>query len=120
MPRPDKEINPGRDLGNLDGPISSARTHNWTKYGGSRTTESHRGSPSDLEVEADDVTIVEHEDDTASKYTTRGTAAHGVRLPDTGRPTQPISFVKEWIVTRTIEGRTYRRSDEFMIVELKD
>jgi hypothetical protein len=104
----------------LDGPISSARTHNWTKYGGSRTTESHRGSPSDLEVEADDVTIVEHEDDTASKYTTRGTAAHGVRLPDTGRPTQPISFVKEWIVTRTIEGRTYRRSDEFMIVELKD
>lgn len=120
MPRPDKEINPGSELGNLDGPISSTRTHSWTKYGGPRTTASHRGSPSDLEVEADDVTIVEHEDETASKYTTRGTAAHGIGLPDTDRPSQPIPIVKEWIVTRTIEGRIYRRSDELAFIELKE
>ena len=120
MPRPDKEINPGSDLGNLDGPTSSARTHSWTKYGGPRTTESQGGSPSDLEVEADDVTIVEHEGETASGYAARGTAAHGIALPDTDRPSQPIPIVREWIVTRTIEGRIYRRSDELVFSELKD
>lgn len=120
MPRPDKEINPGSDLGNLDGPISSARTHSWTKHSVPRTLEDHPGSPSDLEVESDDVTIVEHEDETASKYTTRGTVAHGIGLPDTDRPSQPIPIVKEWIVTRTIEGRIYRRSDELAFIELED
>ncbi len=120
MPRPDKKIEPGRDLGNLDGPRSSAYTHSWTKYGGLRTVESHRDLPKDLEVEADGVTVVEHEDETASKYTMRGRAAHEIGLPDTDRPSQPVPFVKEWIVKRTIEGRIYRRSDELAIVELKD
>ena len=120
MPRPDKEINPGSHLGDLDGSVSGARAHSWTKHGGPETVEGHRGSPSDLEVGAGDVTIVEHAGETESKYQTRGTAAHGIGLPDEGHRSKPISFVKEWIVTRTIEGRVYRRTDELVMVELKD
>jgi len=73
-----------------------------------------------LEVEAGDVTIVEHEDESASKYTTRGTAAHGIGLPEEARGSRPILFIREWIVTRKIEGRIYRRSDELVMVELED
>jgi len=120
VPRPDKEINPGSDSGKLDDPVSSARTHTWSKYGGPETVETHRGPPSSLEVEAGDVTIVEHEDESASKYTTRGTAAHGIGLPEEARGSRPILFIREWIVTRKIEGRIYRRSDELVMVELED
>jgi hypothetical protein len=92
----------------------------WRKYGGPETVEGHQRSPGTVEVTVDDVTIVEHEDETASKYTTRGTSAHEIGLPDAEHRSQPASFVKEWIVTRTVEGRTYRRSDKLVMVELND
>jgi hypothetical protein len=120
MPRPNKRIIPGREHGQLDGPVSSARAHTWTKYGGPETVEGRGDSPNTVEVTVDDVTVIEYEGETASKYVTRGTSAHGIDVPDAGHPPRPVSFVKEWIVARTIEGRTYRRSDTLEMIELKD
>ncbi len=120
MTRPDKRISPGREHGQLDGPVSSPRAHTWTKYGGPETVEGRGGSPDTVEVTVDDVTIIEREGETASKYMSRGTSAHGIHVPDAGHPPRRVSFVKEWIVARTIEGRTYRRSDTLVMVELED
>jgi hypothetical protein len=119
MPRPDKEFKPGLQGGRLDGPISPP-VHSWTKYGGPETAETHRGSPSTIEVTVDDITVVERAEDAESKYTTRGTSAHDMVIPGVDHRSRSVSFVKEWTVSRSVEGRTYRRSDELLIVKIED
>lgn len=118
MPRPDKDINPG----SLDGPSSSSRSESWTKYGGPETAGGSRGAPSSvdsviLEVTVDDITVIEHSNAQESKYTTRGTAAHGIGLPEDKLAGRPIEFVPEWTVERTIEGRVYHRIDTLVMVQ---
>jgi hypothetical protein len=115
MPRPDKDINPGR----LDGPVSPSRSQSWTKYGGPETAGGHRGVPSTVEVTVDDITVTEHPDELQSKYTTRGTAAHGIGLPEEVLKKNRVEYVREWVVDRTVEGRIYRRADRLVMVELK-
>jgi hypothetical protein len=116
MPRPDKEINPGR----LDGPESRPSRESWTKYGGPETADAHRGSSGTVEVTVDDITVTERPDDSGSKYTTRGTAAHGVGLSEEVLKKDRVEFVREWVIDRTVEGRTYRRTDKLIMVELSD
>lgn len=116
MPRPDKVINPGR----LDGPASSVRSHSWSKYGGAETVESHRGVQSTVEVTVDDITVIEHGDESDEKYSTRDTVAHGIGNPDFARPSPPVDLVKKWVVDRSVEGRSYHRRDIFVMVGLTD
>jgi hypothetical protein len=116
MPRPDKEINPGR----LDGPASSSRSHSWTKYGGAETAEPERGAPSTVEVTVDDITVIGTSEDVETKYTTRGTAAHGIGIPDEKLQKKRVEFVREWVIDRKVEGRTYWRTDTLVMVELGD
>lgn len=119
MPRPDKPINSG---GRLDGPASSSRGTTWTKHGGPEGLEGFRGAPSSIEVTVDDITIVEEPEapttDEApvgdaeptaplSKWDQRGTAAH-IPVED---PVPAAEPVMEWVVLRTIEDRTYHRTD---------
>jgi hypothetical protein len=114
MPRPDKEINPGQ----LDGHADPARSQSWTKYGGAETVDSQRGAPGAVEVTVDDITVTEVPDDAESKYTIRGTVAHGIGLPEEMLAKGRVEFVREWTVDRTVEGRTYRRADKLVMVEL--
>jgi len=118
MPRPDKQINPGR----LHDPVSSGRSQVWTKYGGRETVDGHRGTPSStesvvVEVTVDDITVTDYPEESDSKYATRGTAAQGIGVPDDPK-TKPVEFVDEWVVDRIIEGRTYRRTDTLVSVQL--
>jgi hypothetical protein len=116
MPRPDKEINPGR----LDGPISPSRSQSWTKYSGAETVEGNRGASNAVEITVDDITVTEVPDERDSKYETRGTSAHGIGLPEDKLKASRIEYVKEWVVDRTVEDRIYRRSDKLIMVELSD
>ena len=114
MPRPDKEINPGR----LDGPISPARSYSWTKYGETETVESRLDSPDTVEVAVDDITVTQSSGEPASKYMARGTSAHGIGLPEETPNTSRTEYAREWVIDRTVEGRTYRRVDKLVMVEL--
>lgn len=120
MPRPDKDIKPGR----LDGPVSPSRSHSWSKYGGDGVG-GHRGAPSALEdtvdeiaVTVDDITVVEHGDESVSKYSQRGAAAYGAGLPDNEVAPPPVILVTEWVTDRQITDRTYRRSDKLVTMEI--
>jgi hypothetical protein len=114
MPRPDKDIDPGR----LDGTLPSSRSHSWTKYGDAETVDGPRGAPSTVEVTVDDITVAELPDVAATKYTTRDTASHDVGPPDDGITKPRIEVVQEWVVHRTIEERIYHRTDRLVMVEL--
>jgi hypothetical protein len=121
MPRPDKDIRPGQ----LDGPVTPSRSHSWTKYGTAETVGGHRGAPSSIEesaadvsVTVDDITVTEQSSEVASKYTTRGTPAHGVGLPEGASEAAPVVFVREWVIDREVVGRTYHRTDKLITVEL--
>lgn len=112
MPRPDKPIN---SRGRLDDPMSPSRAVRWTKHGGPESLEGYRGAPSPIEIEVDDVTIIDPGPDIGepSKWEQRGTSAH---IPTT--EAQPaVQRRKEWVVVRTVEGRTYRRTDALTAVE---
>jgi len=115
MPRPDKKINPGR----LDGPIASARSNSWSKYGEIETAESRSESTSVIEVVVDDITVTQTSDEHDSKFTTRGTSAHGVGLPEEVLKKPRVEHVREWVIDRTVEARTYRRVDTLVMVELE-
>ena len=113
MPRPSKPINPGR----LDGDVTSARPHTWTKHSSEPGSSEVRGAPSSIEVTVDEITIVEEatsepEDAAtdASKYQSRGTAAHIVYSDAAPQP-PTMRFEEQWSTDRSIEGRTYRRID---------
>ncbi|GMQ94694.1 MAG: hypothetical protein BMS9Abin12_2199 [Acidimicrobiia bacterium] len=116
MPRPDKVINPGQ----LDGPTASTRSYSWSKYGGVETVDSHRGIPSTMEVTVDDITVIDHDDESGLKYSTRDTVAHGIGNPDFARPSPPVESVKKWVVDRSVEGRSYHRRDILVMVGLTD
>ena len=120
MPRPDKPIN---RRGSLDEEGSSSRGTTWTKHGGPETLETFRGSPSSVEVTVDDITVVETSGETAplpSKWEARSTSAQlpaTAEVPEDPQPAQPAREpVSEWVVVRTIEGRTYRRTDALTVV----
>ena len=115
MPRPDKKINSGR----IDGPVSPARSSAWTKYGEAETVGDRVESPSTFEIVVDDITVTQSSDELDSKYTTRGTSAHGVGLPHEMLKTPRVEYVREWVIDRTVEGRTYRRVDKLVMVELE-
>ena len=115
MPRPDKEINPGR----LDGPISASRRYSWTKYGEAETADSSLDPADTVEITVDDITVTQSSNELSSKYVTRGTAAHGTGMPEPEFKRPASEYVKEWVVDRTVEGRTYRRVDRQIMVELK-
>ena len=115
MPRPDKRIVPGPNVG---APTVGARAHSWTKYDGPETAERGTAVPSSLEVTVDGITVVTDPDE-VSKWDQRGTSAHVVEIEET-IPTRIIEIHKEWTVARSIEGRRYRRTDaaEFVEVEI--
>ncbi len=115
MPRPDKEINPGR----LDGPISPARSSAWTKYGEVERADSRVETPDTIEIVVDDITVTQSSDDLDSKYTTRGSSAHGIGLPEETLKKPRVEYVREWVIDRTVEDRTYRRVDKLVMVELE-
>lgn len=120
MPRPDKPIN---SRGRLDEATSPSRAASWTKHGGPETLGGFRGAPSSIEVTVDDITIVDPPVEAItepSKWEQRGTAA---QIPATaGQPVDPQPRVPvrepvtEWVVLRTIDGRTYRRTDALTVV----
>ena len=120
MPRPDKKIEPGR----LDGSIAPSRSHSWSKYGDD-SAGGHRGAPSTLEdtvdeisVTVDDITVVEHSDEVAPKYSQRGAPAYGAGLPDNVVAAPPVVVVTEWVTDRQVTDRTYRRSDKLITMEI--
>jgi hypothetical protein len=128
MPRPDKSIN---SAGRLDDATSSSRGASWTKHGGPESIGGSRGGPSSLEVTVDDITIVETADapvdealdrvaapseqapsEQLSKWDQRGTAAH-IPIDDARPVAEPVM---EWVVLRTIDDRTYHRTDALTVV----
>lgn len=126
MPRPDKPINSGASL---DGPTTSLRPQTWTKHGVMESTDPPQddtgadvamaGESSvqaeTVEVAVDDVTVVHRMPDAIpSKYAGRMSAAHLY----TDAPADPMPEPEtEWVVERSIEGRTYRRIDTLTIVD---
>jgi len=116
VPRPDKRIVPGP---NLNAPTSASRSASWTKYGGPETVDG-RGAPSQVEVTIDDITIVDTAvDEDVSKWDLRGTSAHVPEVEE-AEPLRTITEIrKEWDVDRRIVGRTYRRTDTAMFVEVQ-
>ena len=120
MPRPNKPIN---NRGPLDAPASSSRAATWTKHGGPETAGNVRGAPSAIEATetvelvVEDITIIESAsvDDQLSKWDRRGTAAH-IPNDDAVIGLPPRATHKEWVVERSVEGRTYRRTDALIDV----
>ncbi|HSJ71034.1 MAG TPA: hypothetical protein VLA29_05220 [Acidimicrobiia bacterium] len=124
MPRPDKQIN---NRGPLDGPVSASRPVVWKKYAGPEMIEVADDSSAAMEVAVDDITVSTQPappPEEISKWTARATAAQLPRAavsddfvvePRT-RP-EPRTTRTEWVVTRTIDGRTYRRTDVLTTVE---
>lgn len=120
MPRPDKPIN---SRGRLEDDTSSSRAHSWTKHGGPETTGGFRGAPSTIEVTVDDLTIIDPPPEALSqpsKWDSRGTAAQlpvTANVPDEPQPIGPVEEpVREWVVLRSIEDRTYRRTDALTVI----
>lgn len=123
-PRPNKPINRGTDGGSLDSPVSRPRQHTWTKYG-----EANLGTSS-IEVTVDDLTILEGDEPPAdqpgtptSKYAQRSMPGHAkvVAAAEAG-PGEPgaeqkVRRVRDWVSTRSIEGRIYRRTDAATWIE---
>ncbi|MDJ0790618.1 MAG: hypothetical protein QNJ71_01860 [Acidimicrobiia bacterium] len=114
MPRPDKPINPGR----LNDPVASSRAHAWTKHGGPGGQTGFEDTPEEIEVEVDDLIIV-HDGtvEQSSKWAQRSTAAH-IDYGQEYVPTPVFEVEKQWTVARTVEGRTYTRSDSATYVEI--
>ncbi len=112
MPRSDKPINP---TGRLDDPVSSSRAVRWTKYGGIETADGVRGAPTTVEVTVDDITVIDEAPPTPSKWEQRGASAQ-IAADSPSKPA--VEPEKVWVVDRVIEGRTYRRTDALVAVEL--
>ena len=120
MPRPNKPINPGR----LDGEVSSSRPYSWSKHNSEPGSSETRGASSSIEVRVDDITIVDDVDTDeapappdATKYQSRGTAAHLIYEDGVLQPAK-VRFEEQWSTDRSIEGRTYRRVDTMTRVEI--
>ncbi len=128
MPRPDKQIN---SRGPLYAPVSSSRAVVWKKHAGPETAEvSDEPSPA-MEITIDDLTVstvstqAAPPPDGTSKWVTRATSAQLPRADDvadsvamgSGTRREPQPTRTEWVVTRSIEGRTYRRSDALTTVD---
>ncbi|MGI9666891.1 MAG: hypothetical protein ACR2N2_07320 [Acidimicrobiia bacterium] len=107
MPRPDKQISPGR----LDGEASSMRSYSWTKHDAEPGT-------SEIEIAVDDRTPTQPQSEPVSKYEARGTAAHIVYDDTEPVQTPRVRYEEEWSMDRSIDGRTYRRSDSMTVVEV--
>jgi hypothetical protein len=129
VPRPDKQIS---NRGPLDGPVSASRPVVWKKRAGPESIEVSDESSAAIGITVDDLTVtteptMPHEE--ISKWTARATSAQlpianevangaaddevvgsGVRL-------EPQPARTEWIVTRSIEGRTYRRTDVLTTIQ---
>ncbi|MFO7700011.1 MAG: hypothetical protein R6W79_05345 [Acidimicrobiia bacterium] len=129
MPRPDKQMN---DRGPLDGPVSASRPVVWKKRAGPESIEVSDEFSAAIGITVDDLTVtteptMPHEE--ISKWTARATSAQlpianevanevaddevvgsGVRL-------EPQPARTEWVVTRSIEGRTYRRTDVLTTIQ---
>lgn len=116
MPRPDKRIVPGPDVG---APTGGARSYRWTKYDGPETADNVRSTPSTLEVTVDDITVVTSTTEEISKFDARGTAAHVIPIEEAEPVKRVTELRKEWVTERSIDGRTYRRTDASMLVEVE-
>lgn len=126
MPRPDKQIS---NRGPLDGPVSASRPVVWKKYAGPETIEASDDGFAPVDITVDDITVVTRSappespapPEEISKWTARATAAQlplaavseDVVIQPSTRPTTRT----EWVVTRSVEGRTYRRTDVLTTVE---
>jgi hypothetical protein len=124
VPRPDKQIS---NRGPLDGPVSASRPVVWKKYAGPETIEVSDDPSAPMEVTIDGLTISTQPSPPPgeiSKWATRATSAQLPLANDevegpvepVGRP-EPQPTRTEWVVTRTIDGRTYRRTDVLTTVE---
>ena len=115
MPRPDKRIVPGPNLG---APTSGARAHSWTKHDGPETADRGTATPSSLEVTVDGITVVTDPTDEVSKWDQRGKSAHVVEIEE-AIPSRITEIHKEWTVARSIEGRRYLRKDVAQFIEIE-
>jgi hypothetical protein len=96
------------------GRSSSSRGASWSKYGSADAADVHEGIPSEITVVVDEITVVQSPD-TQSKYDDRPSSAPPLV------EVAPVAAVKrksEWVSTRSIDGRTYRRRDELITVIL--
>lgn len=133
MPRPDKQIN---SSGPLYAPVSSARPVVWKKRAGPETVDVSDGPSGSIEITIDDLTVsipsalvreaalspeAALSLEEGSKWAQRPTSA---QLPlateadvGSGVRREPPPTRTEWVVTRTVEGRSYRRTDVLTTVE---
>lgn len=129
MPRPDKKID---NRGPLDGPVSASRPVVWKKYAGPESIEVSDEPSAEIGITVDDITVTTQPTMPAeeiSKWTARATSAQlpianevanevadaEVVEPEARRKLDPTRT--EWVVTRSIEGRTYRRTDVLMTIQ---
>ncbi|GMQ99061.1 MAG: hypothetical protein BMS9Abin17_1610 [Acidimicrobiia bacterium] len=108
MPHSGKRFTPGP----VGGRSSSSRGVAWSKYG-DVAVDAHEGIPSEIIVAVDGIAVVQSEDD-STKYEDRPSSAPLPPLVETSRVVS-VKRKSEWVTTRSIDGRTYRRRDELII-----
>ena len=104
MPRPDKKF---VRYTNLEAPVQYPPATSWSPEPGA----TENAATVDLTEDTIDITA---DADASSKWDLRGTSAHVEERAVPGRSTETL---KEWIVDRVIDGRTYRRTDAAVFVE---
>ncbi len=110
MSRADKKITPGR----LDGPATPSRGRSWTKYGGIESVDGRDGAPTEVVVDLSDAGKPDaHSTAVTSKYMERSFGAQLPPLPDADDEPEVV-ITTEWVMERSIDGRTYRRHDELV------
>jgi len=107
MPHSGKKYTPG----SVAGGSSSSRGAAWSKYGGVEV-ETHEGIPTEIVVGVDGIAVVQSED-VSTKYEDRPSSAPLPPLVETSRAVS-VKKQSEWVTTRSIDGRTYRRRDELI------
>jgi hypothetical protein len=96
------------------GRSSSSRGASWSKYGGAETADVHEGIPTEITIEFDGITVVESSE-ASSKYEDRPSSAPLPPRAETA-PVVEVKRTSEWVSTRSIDGRMYRRRDELITV----
>lgn len=110
MPRPSKPIHPDRSL---DAPATPSRQHTWSKYGEQMASDLQRAS--EVEVQVDDVTVIEHEEPSLDVVPELPDPVSVEAPPEP--PPPPPEPQKDWQIVRSIYGRTYRRTDTAVFSE---
>ncbi|MFV1999891.1 MAG: hypothetical protein ACC654_05935, partial [Acidimicrobiia bacterium] len=79
---------------------------------GGAEVDTHEGIPTDIVIAVDGIAVVQSED-ASTKYEDRPSSAPLPALAETPRVVS-VKRKSEWVTTRSIDGRTYRRRDELI------